>query len=62
MEIMHGYDVIIDGTDNFQTRYLTNDACVVPAQANILCSIYQFEGQATVVPPVRGSVLSLHLP
>jgi len=45
---MAPYDVIIDGTDNFQTRYLTNDACVLLNKPNVYGSIFRFEGQASV--------------
>ena len=48
LEIMEPYDVIIDGTDNFQTRYLTNDACVLLNKPNVYGSIFRFEGQASV--------------
>ena len=48
LEIMAGYDVIIDGTDNFPTRYLTNDACVILGKPNVYGSIFRFDGQASV--------------
>ncbi|GBF79216.1 molybdopterin-synthase adenylyltransferase MoeB [Aphanothece sacrum] len=48
LEIIKPYDVVIDGTDNFPTRYLTNDACVLLDKPNIYGSIFRFEGQATV--------------
>lgn len=48
IDILKPYDVIIDGTDNFQTRYLTNDACVLLNKPNVYGSIFRFEGQATV--------------
>jgi len=48
MEIMRGYDVIVDGTDNFPTRYLTNDACVLLGKPLVYGSVYRFEGQATL--------------
>ena len=48
LEIVAKYDVVIDGTDNFPTRYLVNDACVMLGKVNIYGSIYRFEGQATV--------------
>ena len=47
-EIISQYDVIVDGTDNFPTRYLVNDACVLEGKPLIYASIFQFEGQATV--------------
>ena len=48
LELFEPYDVIIDGTDNFPTRYLTNDACVLLNKPNVYGSIFRFEGQATV--------------
>ncbi|MBE2269708.1 MAG: molybdopterin-synthase adenylyltransferase MoeB [Anaerolinea sp.] len=48
LEIMRPYDVIIDGTDNFPTRYLTNDACVKLGKPNVYGSILRFEGQLSV--------------
>ncbi len=52
--IIKDYDVVIDGTDNFATRYLVNDACVFQNKPNIYGSIYRFEGQATVFYPGKG--------
>lgn len=48
LEILEPYDVIIDGTDNFPTRYLTNDACVLLGKPNVYGSIFRFEGQVSV--------------
>jgi adenylyltransferase/sulfurtransferase len=48
LEIVRGYDVVIDGTDNFATRYLTNDACVLLGKPNVYGSIFRFEGQASL--------------
>ncbi len=48
LDILKPYDVVVDGTDNFPTRYLTNDACVLLNKPNIYGSIFRFEGQATV--------------
>ena len=48
LELFAPYDVIIDGTDNFPTRYLTNDACVLLGKPNVYGSIFRFEGQASV--------------
>jgi sulfur-carrier protein adenylyltransferase/sulfurtransferase len=48
LELIAKYDIVIDGTDNFPTRYLVNDACVMLGKVNIYGSIYRFEGQATV--------------
>lgn len=52
--ILKDYDVVIDGTDNFPTRYLVNDACVLLNKPNIYGSIFRFEGQATVFVPRKG--------
>jgi adenylyltransferase/sulfurtransferase len=46
--ILKDYDVVVDGTDNFPTRYLVNDACVLLGKPNVYGSIFRFEGQATV--------------
>ncbi len=54
LEILKGYDVVIDGTDNFPTRYLVNDASVFLNKPNIYGSIFRFEGQATVFKPKEG--------
>jgi len=48
LEILKNYDIIVDGTDNFPTRYLVNDACVLLGKPNVYGSIFRFEGQATV--------------
>ena len=48
LEIMRDYDIVVDGTDNFPTRYLVNDACVLLGKPNVYGSIFRFEGQATV--------------
>jgi adenylyltransferase/sulfurtransferase len=48
MEILQDYDLVVDGTDNFPTRYLVNDACVLLGKPNVYGSIFRFEGQATV--------------
>lgn len=48
MEILKPYDLVIDGTDNFPTRYLVNDACVLSGKPNVYGSIFRFEGQASV--------------
>ena len=48
LEIIEHYDVVVDGTDNFATRYLTNDACVLLGKPNVYGSIFRFEGQSTI--------------
>jgi adenylyltransferase/sulfurtransferase len=52
--LIKDYDVVIDGTDNFPTRYLVNDACVFQRKPNIYGSIFRFDGQATVFLPLTG--------
>jgi rhodanese-related sulfurtransferase len=54
LEIFKDYDVIADGTDNFQTRYLVNDACVLLDKPNAYGSIFRFEGQASVFATKEG--------
>jgi molybdopterin/thiamine biosynthesis adenylyltransferase/rhodanese-related sulfurtransferase len=54
LEMFAGYDVIVDGTDNFPTRYLVNDACVLLGKPNVYGSIFRFDGQATVFYPPEG--------
>ncbi len=54
MEILSGFDVIVDGTDNFPTRYLVNDACVLLGKPNVYGSVFRFEGQASVFYPKQG--------
>jgi adenylyltransferase/sulfurtransferase len=48
LSILKDYDIVVDGTDNFPTRYLVNDACVLLGKPNVYGSIFRFEGQATV--------------
>ena len=54
LDILRGYDVVVDGTDNFPTRYLVNDACVLLGKPNVYGSIYRFEGQVSVFDARRG--------
>ncbi len=51
LDLIKDYDVIIDGTDNFPTRYCVNDACVIAAKPNVYGSIFRFEGMVTVFAP-----------
>ncbi len=51
MELINDYDVIVDGTDNFPTRYCVNDACVLQKKPNVYGSIFRFEGMVTVFAP-----------
>jgi adenylyltransferase/sulfurtransferase len=48
LEILKDYDIVVDGTDNFPTRYLVNDACVLLGKPNVYGSIFRFDGQATI--------------
>ena len=54
LDIFRQFDVIADGTDNFPTRYLVNDACVLSGKPNVYASIFRFEGQASVFATERG--------
>lgn len=54
LKIMANYDIIVDGTDNFSTRYLINDACFTLNKPNVYASIYQFEGQCAVFHKGKG--------
>ena len=53
-DLIRPYDIVVDGTDNFPTRYLTNDACVLLKKPNVYGSIFRFEGQASVFAPHKG--------
>lgn len=53
-DIIRAYDVVVDGTDNFPTRYLANDACVLLRKPNVYGSIFRFEGQASLFAPHLG--------
>src|SRR5450432_1138207 len=48
LDLIRPYDIVVDGTDNFPTRYLINDACVILKKPNVYGSIFRFEGQATI--------------
>lgn len=54
LEIISAYDLVLDGTDNFATRYLVNDACVLTQTPNVFASIYQFDGQISVFGDPNG--------
>ena len=54
LEILKDYDIVADGTDNFPTRYLVNDACVLLGKPNVYGSIFRFEGQASVFATEEG--------
>ena len=53
-DLIRPYDIVVDGTDNFPTRYLTNDACVLLKKPNVYGSVFRFEGQASVYAPHLG--------
>src|SRR5712692_2588736 len=54
MDIIKDYDLVVDGSDNFDTRYLVNDACCLAGKTNVHGSIFQFEGMVTVFAPGQG--------
>jgi adenylyltransferase/sulfurtransferase len=54
MDVLESYDIVVDGTDNFPTRYLVNDACVLLGKPNVYGSIFRFEGQVSVFDARRG--------
>ncbi len=54
LEVIAPYDIVVDGTDNFPTRYLTNDACVLLKRPNVYGSVFRFEGQASLFAPHLG--------
>ena len=54
LDILRDYDIVADGTDNFPTRYLVNDACVLLGKPNVYGSIFRFEGQASVFAAEQG--------
>ena len=54
LDLIRPYDIVVDGTDNFATRYLTNDACVLLKKPNVYGSIFRFDGQASVFAPHLG--------
>ncbi len=54
LDLFSGYDIIVDGTDNFPTRYLVNDACVLSGKPNVYGSIFRFEGQISVFAAKEG--------
>ena len=62
LEVIDGYDVIVDGTDNFPTRYLVNDASLVKRIPVVHGSIFRFEGQATVFAPYEGPCYRCMIP
>ena len=59
-ELVNSYDLVVDGTDNFQTRYLVNDTCVLSKTPHVYASIYQYEGHATLFSPNGPCYRCLH--
>ena len=57
-ELVATYDVVLDGTDNFATRYLVNDACVMAQRPNVYGSVFRFEGQAAVFAAPAGPAIA----
>jgi adenylyltransferase/sulfurtransferase len=60
MEVIGPYDIVVDGSDNFATRYLTNDACYLAGKVNVHGSIYMFDGQLSVFSPGQGCYRCLY--
>jgi sulfur-carrier protein adenylyltransferase/sulfurtransferase len=54
LDVLRDYDLVVDGSDNFETRYLVNDACYLAKKTNVHGSIFQFEGMASVFAPDQG--------
>ena len=54
LDLVRSANVVVDGSDNFETRYLVNDACYLAGKPNVHGSIFQFEGMVTVLAPGRG--------
>ena len=54
LELVQAHDLVVDGTDNFATRYLVNDACVLAGRPNVYASIFRFEGQASIFATADG--------
>lgn len=62
IEIISGYDLVLDGSDNFPTRFLLNDACVMAGKTNIYGAVFRFEGQVSVFAPGRGPCYRCFVP
>jgi len=62
LDILKNYDIVVDGTDNFPTRYLVNDACVLLGKPNVYGSIFRFEGQSTVFSSRAGRATAACIP
>jgi adenylyltransferase/sulfurtransferase len=62
MQIIKDYDIVVDGTDNFPTRYLINDACVLAGKTLVFGAFFRYEGQAMVIKPGEGPCLRCMFP
>jgi len=62
MEVINDYDIVVDGTDNFPTRYLINDACVLTKKSLVFGAFFRYEGQAMVVKPGEGPCIRCMFP
>ncbi len=62
MDVISDYDLIVDGSDNFPTRFLLNDACVLAEKTNVYGAVFRFEGQMTVFAPHKGPCLRCFVP
>lgn len=62
MEVIKEYDIVVDGSDNFPTRYLVNDACVIAKKVLVFGAFFRFEGQAMVIKPGEGPCLRCMFP
>lgn len=62
MEILKDYDIIVDGTDNFPTRYLVNDACILAKKILVFGAFFRYEGQAMVIKPGEGPCIRCLFP
>ncbi|NWF92898.1 MAG: HesA/MoeB/ThiF family protein [Syntrophaceae bacterium] len=62
MELIKNYDIVVDGTDNFPTRYLVNDACVLAKKTLVFGAFFRYEGQAMVIKPGEGPCLRCMFP
>jgi adenylyltransferase/sulfurtransferase len=62
LELFKDYDVIVDGTDNFQTRYLVNDACVLTGKPNVYGSIFDLKDRRAFFGRKRGRVIAVCIP
>lgn len=62
MEVIKGYDIVVDGSDNFPTRYLVNDACVLARKTLVFGAFFRYEGQAMVIKPGEGPCIRCLFP